>query len=295
MDLVSTVQRFPKAGETLAGLDFYKTLGGKGANQAVGCARLGGRVEMAGQVGLDDYGEALIQGLRREHIGTYGISKSRYEPTGMALITVEKSGENNMVVIYGANMTYSKEVLHRSETLLKEASLLMIQNEVSLSLNIEVAEIAKSFGVPVIWDPAPGIKDAGNLASLATYVTPNRIEAGYLAGIEVEDKDSAFEVCDIIHSNYGCVPIVTLGEEGVSYLYEGRFVHRNAMETNVVDTVGAGDAFAAGFSVSLSGGSCIDQAIEFGLASAALAVCKQGAQTAMPFFEDVNHFMETNS
>lgn len=295
MDLVGTVRRLPRAGETLPGLDFYKTLGGKGANQAIACARLGGRVEMAGQVGIDDYGEELVEGLHSEGVGTTGISKSESDPTGIALITVEESGENTIVPIYGANMNYSSEVLHQLESLLKKASLLMLQNEIPMSLNIGGAEIAKTLGVPVIWDPAPGIRGTQSLASLATYVTPNQIEAGFLAGITVDNKKSAFEACDAIHSNYGCIPIITLGEEGVSYLYEGSFVHKDAIETHVVDTVGAGDAFAGGLSVSLSEGNSLDQAIGFGLATAALAVNREGAQTSMPFLEEVTHFRQANS
>ena len=243
MDIVSVARRLPRPGETVPGSEFYTTPGGKGANQAVACARLGAYVQMVGHVGGDNLGKELINSLESESIGISGIDVVNAGKTGVAMISVDDSGENTIVAVYGANMLISSDTESRLESALADASVLLLQNEIPIHANVVASRIASTLGITVIWDPAPAVDGVLELSGLSTYVTPNQIEAEALAGIKINDIDSAMEACGIILAKYDSIPVITLGEKGVVYASLGKRKHVAAMETSVIDTVAAGDAF----------------------------------------------------
>ena len=295
MDIVSVARRLPRPGETVPGSEFYTTPGGKGANQAVACARLGAYVQMVGHVGGDNLGRELINSLESESIGISGIDVVDAGKTGVAMISVDDSGENTIVAVYGANMLISSDTESRLESALADASVLLLQNEIPIHANVVASRIASTLGITVIWDPAPAVDGVLELSGLSTYVTPNQIEAEALAGIKINDIDSAMEACGIIIAKYDSIPVITLGEKGVVYASLGKRKHVAAMETSVIDTVAAGDAFAGALAVAIAEGLKIDESIRFAIGYGALAVSRKGAQASMGNRKELDDFLKNQA
>ena len=295
MDIVSVARRLPRPGETVPGSEFYTTPGGKGANQAVACARLGASVQMVGHVGGDNLGRELINSLESESIGISGIDVVNARKTGVAMISVDDSGENTIVAVYGANMLISSDTESRLESALADANVLLLQNEIPMHANVVASRIASTLGITVIWDPAPAVDGVLELSGLSTYVTPNQIEAEALAGIKINDIDSAMEACGIILAKYDSIPVITLGEKGVVYASLGKRKHVAAMETSVIDTVAAGDAFTGALAVAIAEGLKIDESIRFAVGYGALAVSRKGAQASMGNRKELDDFLKNQA
>lgn len=295
MDIVSVARRLPRPGETVPGSEFYTTPGGKGANQAVACARLGAYVQMVGHVGADNLGRELINSLESESIGISGIDVVNAGKTGVAMISVDDSGENTIVAVYGANMLISSDTESRLKSALADASVLILQNEIPIHANVVASRIASTLGITVIWDPAPAVDGVLELSGLSTYVTPNQIEAEALAGIKINNIDSAMEACGIIIAKYDSIPVITLGEKGVVYASIGKRKHVPAMETSVIDTVAAGDAFTGALAVAIAEGLKIDESIRFAVGYGALAVSRKGAQASMGSRKELDDFLKNQA
>ena len=283
MDLVVTTDRLPTPGETLKGRAFATYPGGKGANQAVGAARLGCDVSMMGRVGDDDFGQSLINILAMENVDTSGISLDSSEKTGIAIICVDSNGENTIVAVYGANMACGSEEIEATAERISESSVLLIQNEIPAFTSQNISARCKEIGTTIVWDPAPASNDHIHLLQASDFVTPNEIEATALAGIEVSTVDSAIKACEIISSMGKATPIIKMGDLGVVYMDPHRIKHQIGFEVDAIDTVAAGDAFNAGFAVALTEGLNVNGAVRFACAAGALATTKYGAQSAMPF------------
>jgi len=295
MDIVTVVSRLPRLGETVPGSEFYTTPGGKGANQAVACARLGASVQMIGHVGGDNLGRELINSLESESIGISGIDVVDTGKTGVAMISVDDSGENTIVAIYGANMSFSSDTESYLGSALSDASVLLLQNEIPIRANVVASRIASALGITVIWDPAPAVDGVSELSGLSTYLTPNQIEAEALAGIKINDIDSAMKACDIILAKYDSIPVITLGEKGVVYASREKRKHVPAMDTSVIDTVAAGDAFAGALAVAFAEGLKIDESVRFAVGYGALAVGKKGAQASMGSRRELDNFFKNQA
>ena len=295
MDIVSVARRLPRPGETVPGSEFYTTSGGKGANQAVACARLGAYVQMVGHVGGDNLGRELINSLESESIGISGIDVVNAGKTGVAMISVADSGENTIVAVYGANMLISSDTESRLESALADASVLLLQNEIPIHANVVASRIASTLGITVIWDPAPAVDGVLELSGLSTYVTPNQIEAEALAGIKINNIDSAMEACGIIIAKYDSIPVITLGEKGVVYASIGKRKHVPAMETSVIDTVAAGDAFTGALAVAIAEGLKIDESIRCAVGYGARAVSRKGAQASMGNRKELDDFLKNQA
>ena len=282
-------------GETVPGSEFYTTPGGKGANQAVACARLGASVQMIGHVGGDNLGRELINSLESESIGISGIDVVDTGKTGVAMISVDDSGENTIVAIYGANMSFSSDTESYLGSALSDASVLLLQNEIPIRANVVASRIASALGITVIWDPAPAVDGVSELSGLSTYLTPNQIEAEALAGIKINDIDTAMKACDIILAKYDSIPVITLGEKGVVYASREKRKHVPAMDTSVIDTVAAGDAFAGALAVAIAEGLKIDESVRFAVGYGALAVGKKGAQASMGSRRELDNFFKNQA
>ena len=288
MDLVGSTDKLPVPGETVFGTSFQTVPGGKGANQAVAAARLGARVRMVGRVGADDFGAALIDGMRREGIDVSGIATDPDNSTGIAMITIDRDGENCIVAIYGANMACDAAQVEAMAAALDGADVLLLQLETPLDVALSAVKLAADRDILVVWDPAPAVDMGPAALALCDVLTPNQIEAQFLTGVEVIDPDSAREAGRRLVAEGVSAAVVKLGEGGAYYTTvsaEG-FVVPFAVE--VVDTVAAGDAFAAAISVALAEGHDLESAIRFGSAAGALAVTRSGAQQAMPLRVDVD-------
>ena len=292
MDLVVTTDRLPTPGETLKGGAFATYPGGKGANQAVGAARLGCDVSMMGRVGDDDFGQSLINILAMENVDTSGISLDSSEKTGIAIICVDSNGENTIVAVYGANMACGSQEIEATAERISESSVLLIQNEIPAFTSQNISARCKEIGTTIVWDPAPASNEHIHLLQASDFVTPNEIEATALAGIEVSTVDSAIKACEIISSMGKATPIIKMGDLGVVYMDPHRIKHQIGFEVDAIDTVAAGDAFNAGFAVALTEGLNVNGAVRFACAAGALATTKYGAQSAMPFRNEVDSFLK---
>ncbi|MDI3270500.1 MAG: ribokinase [Bacillota bacterium] len=295
MDLVFTVERAPRAGETVTGLEFSLAPGGKGANQTVAAGRLGGTVSMVGRVGDDPYGENLLESLRASRVDTSRIGRLEGVSTGLAAVVVEKGGENRIIVVPGANGRLSPEDLREED--FPAGGILLLQLEIPLPTVKEALRLAKGKGMTTILDPAPApgpddLEDLGeDVFSLVDMVTPNREEARALTGIEVKDLPSALEAARRLLDlgvGYG---VVKLGAEGVLGIDgEGTFRHIPGLPVAAVDTTAAGDAFAGGLAVALAEGKGFFEALSWGNRAGALSTTRPGAQPSLPWRQEWEMF-----
>jgi ribokinase len=294
MDLVVTGENIPKPGETLSANHFTTIPGGKGANQAVACANLGANIKMVGRVGNDNFGKELKESLSLHNIDDSFVLVDKEASTGVALISVDKYGENSISAVYGANMSFPEEQFKVAKESLKGADFLLLQNEVPLELNISIAKYAKSKNIPVFWDPAPSNDESIGIMEFCSYLTPNSIEAEKITGLNIKTPEQAVQACEAISRSYPeVIPLITLNKEGVAVFFDSNSKIIKGFEVDVIDTIGAGDAFIAGLAISIAEGNNFLDACNFANASAALSVTEQGAQTAMPNRNNVENFLRT--
>ena len=288
MDLVATSERMPELGETVFGRSFHTAPGGKGANQAVAAARLGAEVRMVGRVGDDGFGPTLLEGMRSEGIDVSGVALDPANPSGVALILLDDHAENMIVAVYGANMACDDQQVSSVRDALNGADALLLQLETPLDVAIRAASLAKERGVTVVWDPAPALDMGQEAYRLCDVLTPNQVEAEFLTGIAVTDTASAERAAAALVDQGAPAAVAKLGEGGAFYVTRDERGFVPAFEVEAIDSVAAGDAFAAGLGVALAAGLSLPEAVRFGSAAGALAVTKSGAQQAMPFRREVD-------
>jgi len=292
MDLVVKAPRMPLGGETLAGRDFQMIPGGKGANQAAAAARLGARVAMVGRVGGDAFGPPLIENLRRQGVDTGHVRIDEEAATGTAMIIVDDSGQNSIVVASGANGRVNEEDVDRLEGALSQARVLLLQFEVPLETVEYAIQMASRHQVRVILNPAPARPAPPGLIEKVDYLVPNEFEAGTLTGLETKDVPSAERAARKLLRSGVPVVIITLGERGALMATDQGMIHVPAREVQAVDTTAAGDAFIGGLAVALVKGFPLEGAVRYGSCAGTLAVTKFGAQTSLPSAEEVQAFYE---
>ena len=292
MDVVATVQRMPEPGETVHGEGFFMAGGGKGANQAVAASRLGAEALMVGRVGDDDFGRTLLNSMRSAGVDMRGVAADPSNVTGVAVIMVDSEGQNLIAEVFGANRASDESQLEAAKLAMDGADTLMLQLETPPHVSLAAAEFARSTGVRVVWDPAPaeGMPEQG--FALADLLTPNETEAAELTGIAVTDVNSAREAANSLLGKGVGAAIVKMGYEGVFGATHNEEHYVPPFSVDAVDSVAAGDAFAAGLAVAVSEGRGLFDAMRFAAAAGALAVTKPGAQDAMPYREDVDELLE---
>ena len=295
MDLVATVRRMPELGETVAGDGFFTAGGGKGANQAVALARLGADVRMVGKVGDDDFGRALLDGLRAEGIDVRDVALDAAHSTGVAMILVDAAGQNRIAAVYGANMACDERQLAAAKRAMDGADILMLQLETPPDISVAAALHARSIGVRVVWDPAPADAMPDDGFASADILTPNETEATELTDIQVKDVQGARDAARSLLGKGVGVAVVKLGQQGVYAASADKEYFVPPFKVDMVDSVAAGDAFGAGLAVALAEGNGIDNALKFGAAAGALAVTKPGARDAMPYRADVESLLAQSS
>nr|PZN73111.1 MAG: ribokinase [Bacillota bacterium] len=295
MDLVVNPERAPAAGETVFAPRLDQFPGGKGANQAVAAARLGTPVAMVGRVGQDAFGDRLLESLRADGVNTGAVSRSAAAGTGTAVITVDATGQNRIVVVPGANAEVTPELVEAHRDLIASACALLLQLEVPVAACVRAAELAAAAGVPVILDPAPAPAEPlpESLRRHTWLITPNETEAAALTGVRVEGRRGAEEAARVLAAQGFRQVLIKLGGEG-AYLFrggEGRWF--DAFRVPVVDTTAAGDAFAGGLAAALCRGLELEDAVRWGMAAGALAVTRPGAQPAMGTLAELTTLLRT--
>jgi ribokinase len=282
MDLIVRVARLPRPGETVAGDDLLRAPGGKGGNQAVAAARLGASVTMIGRVGHDAFGRELVRGLREAGVSTRWVRGSD-RPTGAALIIVDERGENSIAVSPGANLDLQPEDVPRQA--ITAADVAVAALEVPLA-SIEAAfRLARLHGARTVLNAAPAQSVPAALLGLCDVVICNQVELATLLdhSVPLEDADAARR----LRSFPDQVVVVTLGERGAIGVVGDAEVVRPGFEVATVDTVGAGDAFVAGFVAGRWWSAGLDEALRWGCAAGALATTRPGAQPSMPNLAEV--------
>jgi len=287
IDLAIKTKNLPSPGQTVVGDSFMTNPGGKGANQAVACARLGADVRLIGRVGTDSYGQLLLENLAAEKVNIDAVSTDSQAHTGIALISVERSGENTIIASYGANMLCGVEEIELAKKAIRDSDVLLLQNEIPQQVNLATAEYARKCGVKTVWDPAPAVTDSTLMLEKCDYFTPNKTETKILLNEAITDVQSAITVSEEFSKLNRAVPIITLGAEGAVYAENGQSFTINPFKINVVDSVAAGDAFAAAVAVAIAEGKDIAMSIKFASATGSLAATKAGAQDSMPYRNEV--------
>jgi ribokinase len=288
MDLVVSMERLPQIGETLAGKDIHYIPGGKGANQAIGCARLGAEVVMVGAVGQDDFGKEIVRNMEENGISAGTIEKLEGVPTGTATV-LHTDEDNCIIIVAGANGHCLPATIDKHEAQLAGADVMLLQLEVPMETVLYSLKKAKQAGITTVLNPAPAAPLTDEILSLADYLTPNETEFKQLTGQSFDNLEQLEALMQDWEQRYGLKLIVTRGEDGCVYLDRGDSKLRSipAQKVQVVDTTGAGDAFNAGLSIGLASGWELDAAISFAGRTAAKSVTKFGAQAGMPYLADL--------
>lgn len=291
MDLVATAKRLPQSGETVFGQSFATFPGGKGANQAVAAGKLGARVIMAGCVGSDVFGEALLHSLTESGV-TSGCVRQVTGATGTALITVAESGDNMIVVVPGANESCAPQDVDAALAVLPEPGILLVQHEVPPATVEYAVRAAKRTGWTVILNPAPARLLPAKLLSLVDIITPNETEAAALTGLPVTNPaDAKLAAGRLLEQGVKQV-IITMGAQGAFYMTSASEAVIPPIAVTAVDTTAAGDAYTGALAVALAEGQAMPAALRFAAAAAGLAVTRQGAQAALPWRGEVDRYLE---
>ena len=294
MDMTVKVEELPKLGETIFGNDFYESCGGKGANQAVAVSKLGMKTEMIGMVGKDSQGEKLIQNLNKYGIISDNVIKSD-ELTGRAIITVDKKGDNNIIVIPGSNFKITKEHIQDKQDVIASSDVVILQNEIP-SETVEFSLLkAKELGKITIFNPAPARKLSGEVFKNTDYLILNETEMEEIFEIKFNDEEYT-EKISIKKKEYGIKNIIlTLGDKGSILFSEDNNIKKyDVYKVKAVDTTAAGDSFIGAFTMKICEIGNPDEAIKYATAVSAIVVTRQGAQDSIPTREEIEKFIEEN-
>jgi len=288
-DLVVQVPRFPQPGETISGSDLQIIPGGKGANQAVAAARQGSSVSMLGRVGNDSFGPELIHNLKQNNVETSHVQIDPGSATGTAIIAVDATGQNNIVLSPGGNgQVRSTDVANVS---FSDYKLLLLQLEIPLEAVTSAAQRARESGLRVLLNPAPARSLPEELISLSDFILPNESELSLLTNQPVHDIPSAEKAAKALLAGGAQNVIVTLGANGALIVNKDIKKHIPSFDVQVVDTTAAGDAFIGGFASALLSNKSLEEAVRYGCACGALATTKFGAQPSLPTREEVDRFI----
>ena len=297
MDFVFTVEEMPRTGETIKSLEFHKVPGGKGANQACACGKLGGDCIFLSAVGKDDSGEILLDSLKRAGVCTEKVLRAEKDTTGMAAIMVNAKGDNSIVIVPGANKACGKSYVEDNTEVIKEADVVLTQLETPEEGVYQFIEAAKAAGKTVILNPAPareGIPE--EILQGLDYLTPNETELNKLTGMPVETLEELEKASETLLKKGVKNVIVTIGKRGALLSNEaGNRICPAFTGIKAVDTTAAGDTFNAGLAVGLAEGRPLTEAILFANAAAAISVTRKGAQTSIPTKEEADELISAGN
>lgn len=288
MDQVVTTSLVPQKGETVIGESFTINPGGKGANQAVTAQRLGAKVKMVGQLGDDPNGEVFVRVLDDEGIDIQDILIDTKQSTGVGFITKETSGDNRIIVVPGANMTYRYSDFEKIIDKLDKISIAILQLEMDFEVTYKIISKLQNLQIPIILNPAPAQILSDKWLSKINYLTPNETELGILTNSVIETlEDVEKAVNQLLNKGVDNV-IVTLGDKGAYFAnqFETGYVEANKVE--VVDTVAAGDSFNGALAVAILEGKSMRDSVMFANRVGSMTVTKVGAISSLPYRKDLD-------
>lgn len=289
-DFTIKLKRFPGVGETVVAEGYAECCGGKGANQAVCIARLGGKVSLISNIGDDFFGRRAIENLSSEGINVSTIIRDKEYPSGIAFILVDEKGRNKIAVSPGSNSFLKLKDLLRNSRCLKDSNVILVQLEIPKEAVRAAVYLGRRFGKTVILNPAPAKKVTKDVLSKVDILIPNELELEFLTGIKIKSRSNLIKASNLLlKTGVGCV-IITLGEKGCFYAIKGRSRFYRARKVKAVDTTAAGDAFCGAVAFCIDRGASLTEAIEFALKVSAITVTKIGAQSSLPTLQQVEEF-----
>lgn len=292
MDIVVKCMRLPTPGETITGHAALEIPGGKGANQAVSASRAGGRVAMIGRLGDDGFAETLWNTLKHDHINTDHVIRTRSSASGIAIVAVEDSGENSIMVVPGANGQVTPTDVDQAATTISAADILLLQLEVPIDAVEHAMCIAADANVPVILDPAPMLDTVSDTLMRADVICPNQGETATLVGHPIDSVEAAITAVPLLHQRGAKQVIITMGSMG-TIVSDGKTIDCiPPFKIAAKDTTAAGDAFAGALAVRLGQSASLMDAAIFASAAGAIAATRLGAQPAMPRREEIEQLVQ---
>ena len=293
VDLTSWAQHLPVPGETVKGSSFKMGPGGKGSNQAVAANRAGADITLVTKVGNDVFGQTALDFYKMENMDTQYVFVDEKKETGTALIMVdENSAQNEILVVSGACDNITDQEIRKTEQLIDEASIILLQLEINMDAIEKVIDMAYRKGKLIVLNTAPAQKLPDSLLEKVDIVTPNEVEAGILTDMKVETEQDAEKAAQILMDKGVRSVVITMGKNGVFVMTADRKEFIPSKKVKAVDTTGAGDAFNGGFVTALSEGKDIFEAARFGNIVGALSVTKVGTAPAMPYRTDIDGFVQ---
>jgi ribokinase len=286
-DMVVLADHLPGAGETVLGGKFFMNPGGKGANQAVAASRLGGAVTFIAKTGDDIFGRQSLQLLNLEGINTSHIITDMENPSGVALITVNKQGENCIVVASGSNAALAVSDLSGLKEIIQQADIVLMQLEIPIKTVEYVAGIAAEAGVKIILNPAPAAILPDHLLQKIDIITPNETEAEMLTGVAITDESTALLAAGKLKDKGIKTVIITIGARGALLLHNDSCTMIPAPLVKALDTTAAGDVFNGALAVALSEDKSMTDAVHYACRSAAISVTRLGAQASAPYKNEI--------
>ena len=293
IDMVAQVDHLPAPGETVGNAFFMQSLGGKGANQAVAAARLGGSVIFVTSLGNDMYANILKEHFQEEGITTNYILEDHNQPTGTALIFVANNGENCIAVAPGANHSLSPELIDHFSTVIDDADIIVMQAEIPYNTIKTIALLAESKGKKVLFNPAPACLIDAELMKAIGILVVNEVEAAYVSGIDYNGNNLE-EIAQSLMVAGAKNVVITLGSQGVYMKNERGSIRIPGYKVKAIDTIAVGDTFCGALAVTCAQKEIDEEALRFANAAAAIAVTRSGAQPSIPTLEEVNTFITQN-
>ena len=288
-DISFSGPKIPAVGETILGNKYNVGPGGKGCNQAIAIARLGGKVNFISKIGKDSYGELALNTLKKNNINIENIIQDEKLQTGVAGILIDKnSGKNAINVIVGAPSSLTINEIDKQINIIKSSKIFLTQLEVPKDVTLHCLKIAKENGCITILNPAPASEISNEFYNHIDYFTPNETEAEFYTGIKITNEQEAKQAAEKL-LNLGIKKvIITLGEKGLFYTNGKEETYLKASPVKAIDTTGAGDAFNGGLAFGLSKDKPINECLELANKVAGVSTTKLGAGDAMPFLKDIN-------
>jgi ribokinase len=288
IDLISYIDRMPVEGETVGAPDFQMGFGGKGANQAVAAARLGSKVSFISMVGNDAFGQQQLDNFKNNHINITGVGVGT-KSSGAAPIFVDKSSDNRILIIKGANNELTPEVLDKYADLIKNTKIIVLQQEIPLETNYHAIDLANQYHIPILLNPAPANKDLDiNHVTKVDFFSPNETELATLTGMPTNDMDEIKKAAHHMIKLGVKNMLITLGSKGVLWVNESTSQLIKAIKVNAVDTTGTGDSFIGSFAHYYASGDDIPTAIKHANQYAAVTVTRRGTQKSYPTADELS-------
>lgn len=288
IDLVAHVNRVPYRGETLIGNSFVVNNGGKGANQAVAIQRVGGNCVFVSKLGDDIWGHQMLHSFGSEGLCTDYIQMETNVSSGIALITIEETGENRIIVVPGANALLDRNIIDWARPAIEACEYIITQLEIPLDTVVYLVELASSLNKKIVLNPAPACKLPDEIFDKLYLITPNETEISHLSGISVCDNESAISAARVLLDKGVKNVIVTLGSKGSLIVNVEGITFISSFKTKAVDTVAAGDVFNGALVVALNEGKQLAEAAKFASVASAIAVTRYGAQASIPYRDEID-------